>query len=120
MRIALLIFVLLHGIIHLFGFMKAFGLSEMQQLTQAISKPAGVAWLLAFVLFVLAGILFAFKNSYWWLFGFIAVVISQLLIIYFWQDAKFGTIANVIILIATVSGFGTWNYYNNYQKKSLY
>lgn len=115
MRIALLILVFIHGIIHLFGFMKAFGLSEMQQLTQAISKPAGIVWLLAFALFVLAGLLFAFKNSSWWLFGFIAVVVSQALIIYSWQDAKFGTIANVIILIACVIGYGTWSFYNKFQ-----
>ena len=115
MRTALLILVFIHGIIHLFGFVKAFGLSEMQQLTQTITKPFGIVWLLAFVFFVLAGIMFASKNNYWWLFGFIAVVISQALIIYFWQDAKFGTIANVIILVATVIGYSTWSYYGKYQ-----
>jgi len=115
MRIAILILVFIHAIIHLFGFVKAFGLSEMQQLTQAISKPSGIVWLLAFVFFVIAGIMFAFKNSYWWLFGFIAVVVSQVLIIYSWQDAKFGTIANVIILIASIIGYGTWSYYNSYK-----
>jgi hypothetical protein len=115
MRAAFLIFVLFHGIIHLFGFVKAFGLSEVQQLTQSISKPFGIVWLFAFIFFVIAGIMFAFKISYWWLFGFIAVVVSQVLIIYFWQDARFGTIANLIILIALVIGYSTWSYYNTYQ-----
>jgi hypothetical protein len=72
-----------HGLIHLLGFVKAFGLSEIKQLTQLISKLFGVFWLLAFILFVLAAIMFYFKNSYWWVFGLMAVVISQVLIIFF-------------------------------------
>ena len=115
MRIAFLLLVIIHGLIHLFGVVKAFGLSEVKQLTQTISKPFGVIWLLAFIFFVIAAILFAFKNSYWWLFGFIALVTSQILIVFFWYDAKFGTIANVIILIASIIGFGTWSYYKKYQ-----
>lgn len=115
MRIAFLILVIIHGLIHLLGFVKAFGLSDVKQLTQAISKPSGVLWLLAFIICILTAVLFAFNNSYWWLFGFGAVAVSQVLIIYSWQDAKFGTIANVIILVASVIGFSTWSYYNKYQ-----
>jgi len=55
------------------------------------------------------------KNSWWWVLGFIAVVTSQVLIIFFWHDAKFGTIVNVIILIVSIIGFGTWSYYEKYQ-----
>lgn len=44
-----------------------------------------------------------------------AVVISQLVIILSWHDAKFGTIANVIILLASIIGYGTWSYYDKYQ-----
>lgn len=117
MRIALLVLILIHGLIHVLGFVKAFELSEVKQLTQTISKPFGVIWLLAFILFVLAAILFAFKNSNWWLFGIIALVISQVLIILFWHDAKFGTIPNVIILIASIIGYGTWNFYSRYQEE---
>jgi hypothetical protein len=115
MRIAFLILVIVHGLIHLFGFVKAFGLSDVKQLTQTISKHFGVIWLLAFIFFVIAAIMFAFKNSYWWLFGLIALVTSQVLIIFFWHDAKFGTIANVIILIVSIVGYGTWSYYGKYK-----
>lgn len=117
MRIALLVLILIHGLIHVLGFVKAFELSEVKQLTQTISKPFGVIWLLTFILFVLAAILFAFKNSSWWLFGIIALVISQVLIILFWHDAKFGTIPNVIILIASIIGYGTWSFYSKYQEE---
>ena len=115
MRIAFLVFVIVHGLIHLFGYVKAFGLSDVKQLTQTISKPFGVIWLLAFVFFVIAAVMFAFKNSWWWMFGFIAFVTSQVLIIFFWHDAKFGTIANVIILIVSIIGYGTWSYYGKYK-----
>ncbi len=115
MRIIFLILIGIHGIIHLLGFVKAFELSDVKQLTIPISKPFGVAWLFVFIFFAAVAIMFAFKNSYWWLFGFIALLISQVLIIYFWHDAKFGTVVNVIILIASIIGYGTWNYYSNYQ-----
>ena len=115
MRTAFLILVIVHGLIHLLGFVKAFRLSDVKQLTQTISKPFGVIWLLAFLFFVIAAIMFALNNSYWWFFGFFALVTSQDLIIFFWHDAKFGTVVNVIILIVSIIGFGTWSYYNKYQ-----
>ncbi len=37
----------LHGLIHAMGFAKAFGLAELPQLVQPISRAMGVAWLLA-------------------------------------------------------------------------
>ena len=115
MKIAFLIFVIIHGLIHLLGFVKAFGLSEVKQLTQTISQPFGVIWLLAFVFFAIAAIMFAFKNSHWWMFGLIALVTSQVLIIFFWHDAKFGTIANVIVLVVAIIGYGTSGFYSKYQ-----
>jgi hypothetical protein len=56
-----------------------------------------------------------FKKSHWWLFGLTAVLISQILIIIYWHDAKYGTIANVFILIASIIGYGTWSFYSKYQ-----
>ena len=117
MRIPFLILVIVHGLIHLLGFAKAFGLSEVKQLTQPISKPFGMIWLLAFILFVIAAILFAFKHNYWWLVGAMALVTSQILVIFFWQDAKFGTIANGIILLATIIGYGTYSFHDKYQNE---
>ena len=115
MRIAFFLLIIIHGLIHLFGFVKAFGLADVKQLTQTISKPFGVIWLHAFIFFLMAAIMFALKNSHWWLLGLIALVTSQALIIYFWHDAKFGTIANAIILIAVTIGYGTSSYYCKYQ-----
>jgi hypothetical protein len=115
MRIAFVVFTLLHGLIHVLGFVKAFGLSDVKQLSQPISKTFGILWLLAFALLVGAAGLFAMGKSYWWTIALIAIVVSQVLIIYFWQDAKVGTIANIVILLAAVYGYGSWGFYRGYQ-----
>ncbi len=115
MRIVFLILLAVHGLIHMLGFVKAFKLSEVKELTLPVSKQAGLLWLLALILFLAAALMFAFKNSQWWMLGAGAVVISQVLIIAAWQDAKFGTIANLLILAVTIAGYGTWSYFNKYQ-----
>lgn len=110
MRIVLIIIIGFHGIIHLFGFLKAFELANMEALTQSISKPFGILWLLVFVLFITTLGLFLFNNNYWWLFGIISILLSQFLIVQFWTDAKFGTIANIIISFAIIIGYGSFNF----------
>lgn len=114
-RILFLILVTIHGLIHLMGFAKAFQYAEMKQLTIAISKPVGLMWLMATLLFITSAILFLLKKDYWAIFSIAAVVISQIVIILSWHDAKFGTIANVLILLTSIIGYGTWSYYNKYQ-----
>jgi hypothetical protein len=110
MRIALTIFIGIHGIIHLFGFLKAFGIAEFNAISQPISKTYGIFWFLSFLLFAIAILLMLVHSDYWWLSGFLAVIISQVLIFGCWSDAKFGTIANIIILLATIIGYSSFNF----------
>jgi hypothetical protein len=110
MKIAIFIIVLIHGLIHLLGFVKGFELKVVKELTLPISKSMGVIWLIATILFLTYGILYILNSKYAWLFGFIAVVISQVLIILFWKDAKFGTLPNIIILLASIISFGNYNF----------
>lgn len=105
MKIAFILFVMIHGLIHLMGFVKAFGLSELKELTLPISRPWGIVWLISFVLFVLVAVLFALQYNHWWILGIIAVLVSQVLVFYFWKDARFGTIANLTILIVMIIQF---------------
>ena len=116
MKLALTFIMSLHGLIHIMGFVKAFEWSEVKELTLPISKPLGIVWGIAFLLFGIAALLYHFKNNSWWWVSLIAVFISQILIILFWQDAKFGTIANVIILLASIAGFGNWQFENTFRK----
>jgi hypothetical protein len=106
MKLVFILFVLVHGLIHLMGFIKSFGLSDIKELTLSISRPWGIVWLISFVLFVLVAVLFAIRYYHWWVIGIIAVLVSQVLVFYFWKDARFGTIANMIILIVMIIQFG--------------
>jgi hypothetical protein len=108
MRWAFLGVILLHGIIHVMGFAKAFGLAELPQLTQPISRLLGVAWLLAAILVVSAAIAFVAWPRGFWMLGLAALVVSQGVIVTSWVDARFGTIANVLLLVAVVIGAAMW------------
>ena len=99
-----------HGLIHTLGFLRAYQLAEINQFTHNISKPFGVLWLLTFLLLILAAIQFISNNHFWWAAAFLGVILSQILIIAFWQDAKFGTIPNFIILLVTIVTFADWNF----------
>src|SRR6056297_3617635 len=110
MRIALIILIGIHGIIHLFGFFKAYGISEFNAISQPISKTFGIFWFLAFLLLIFTVILFFVQSDYWWLSGFLAVIISQGLIFNYWSDAKFGTIANLVILISVIIAYSSFSF----------
>ncbi|MDZ4699304.1 MAG: hypothetical protein SH809_06345 [Rhodothermales bacterium] len=47
MRTGFLVVLVLHGLIHVMGFAKAFGYAEIPALTLPISRGQGVLWLLA-------------------------------------------------------------------------
>jgi len=101
---------IIHGLIHLMGFVKASQLVKINQLTQTIRKPIGLLWLISALLFITAAIIFLLKNDWWWMIAVPALVFSQLLIIMYWQNTKYGTIANVIILVGIIIGYGAWGF----------
>lgn len=110
MKIVFLGILVFHGLIHLLGFAKAFHLAEIVQLTQNIPKVHGIIWLTTTILFLLIAVLFLFNIEWWWAPGFVAVILSQWLILLSWQDAKFGTIPNLFILVGVIIGFSLWNF----------
>ncbi len=105
MKIFFLVLFIVHGLIHLLGFTKAFNLAQVNQFTENISKPAGLLWLLAAILFIVASILYYYEEEAFWIIGAAAVIVSQVLIISYWNDAKYGTIANVILLVPIIIAF---------------
>ncbi|NLC06470.1 MAG: hypothetical protein GX755_00645 [Syntrophomonadaceae bacterium] len=100
----------IHGLIHLMGFIKAFELAKINQLTMSISKPMGILWLAAASLFLTIALLSLLQKDWWWIPALLAVILSQILIIMYWSDAKYGTIPNLIILLALTIGFAFWNF----------
>lgn len=112
MKIVFAVVVLFHGIIHLLGVIKGFKLAESDRFSGDVSKSEGFFWLIALLLFLLSVILLFANIDWWWMLGLPAVIISQILIILQWQDAKFGTAANIIILIVLFFAFADWNFNN--------
>ncbi|MDQ2709770.1 MAG: hypothetical protein M3Z25_20025 [Actinomycetota bacterium] len=106
-RITVAVLFVLHGLIHLLGFAKAFELAEMPQLVQPISRPAGLLWLTAALLCCTAAAALFRTPRWWWALGGLAVVISQAVIVSSWDDAKVGTLANVVLLLAVLYGFAS-------------
>ncbi|MEL6925368.1 MAG: DUF6544 family protein, partial [Bacteroidota bacterium] len=115
-KIVFVFLVGVHALIHLAGFLKAFGLAELRELSQPISKTMGTLWLLGSLLFLLFAAMYLIKNSYWWGVGLLAVLVSQLLIIQSWPEAKYGTIVNVIVLLVAVVGFSEWSFERAFQR----
>lgn len=101
--LAFIIFI--HGLIHLMGYSRAFKYSEIKAIKAHISKPIGVLWITGCLLFITTAILLTINNDYWKILGIISITISQIAIITNWKDAKYGTIANLIILASIIASF---------------
>ncbi len=95
----------IHGLIHLIGPVKAFGLAEVPQLTQPISRTAGLVWLVAGALFVASGVSLLVAPRVWWMIAGVAILLSQGAIVASWTDARFGTVLNVVALVGVVLAF---------------
>ena len=117
-RILFVIILFIHGLIHLLGFVKEWQLAKVEQLTGktliplsgSLSKIVGAFWLLICILFVVSASVYLVKKEWWWMMAAAVLIVSQILIILYWQDARFGTIANIIILFACILSYGTWSF----------
>lgn len=116
MKILVAILLFVHGLIHLMGFLKAFGIAEIPQLTLHYQKTEGLVWLAIALTFVFTAVLFWIKSPIWFWIALLSVGASQLLIVLHWQDAKFGTIANAIILMVALIAAAGWNFKNHFKK----
>ena len=97
---------IIHGLIHLLGYAKAFYITNSSSQVLGVSKPIGSIWLVTFIMFIVATMQYL-TNKKWFYVAFVAVLVSQVLILLAWKEAKFGTIANIIILIVSISAYAT-------------
>lgn len=102
MRLALTLLLLLHGLLHLLGVVKGFGWAELPALTVPISRTGGLLWGLAGGLLLGAAGLLLRAPQGWWPLGLVAVVLSQLVLLGSWADARWGTLPNVLIALAAL------------------
>ena len=109
MKYFLSILIFLHGVIHLLGFVKGFKLAQIQSLSSEISVTSAIFWLIVFALFSMSAIGFLLEKNFWLVLAVFAVVISSVLIISTWSDAKFGMIPNMIILVVLMISLSSLN-----------
>ncbi len=103
-----------HGLIHLLGFIKAFNLAAVNQLTLPIPKATGMLWFVTALLFLATAGLFFLNKNLWWVPAMFGLLLSQLLIFTAWPDAKYGTVVNMVVLLVSIMGYGTWNFSSRY------
>lgn len=109
MKYIFAILLIIHGLIHLMGFAFALFNTETNKQVLGISKPVDAIWLMTFICFVVASSQFLL-NRKWFYIAFVAVLLSQMLIITVWQEAKYGTLVNIIILLASLASFGNYRF----------
>ncbi len=113
-RLCIVILLLIHGAIHLIGLVHAFQWWPLAMMTKPIARGVGVVWGLAAVLMVVPAILILVHDRRWWMIAAMAIAVSQIVIIRQWHDARFGTIANVLVLLAVISGAASWSFHRRY------
>jgi hypothetical protein len=125
MKVPLLLLLIFHGLIHLMGFLKEWNLAPVPQLSGSTVVPlsrnaahiTGTFWLAACLLCLITAAVLLFKKDGWWIPALLAVLLSQTLIILYWKDARFGTIANVILFAAAIVGYANWQFTNTVKKE---
>ena len=108
----------LHGMIHAMGFAQAFNYSNLPRLPLQISKPFGLLWLLASILCMTAALLYLNKKEWWWYFGILTVLVSQVLILVYWKDAKFGTLLNIVLFAVAIASFANQQFHKKVAAES--
>jgi hypothetical protein len=110
-----------HGLIHLLGAAKGLGWAEVAALPEPIGPAMGLAWLAAASAVVATGVGLAVRNRRWWVAGTVGLVASQAVILTSWNDAKTGTVTNVLLLAAlgyTFASRGPTSYRAEYQHRA--
>jgi hypothetical protein len=111
MRIAVAVLLVVHGLIHLMGFVKAWKIAPVPQLSGAtlfalpdfLARVVGLLWLVACLALVGAAAVLLTRGPGWWILAGGGVLLSQLLVIHAWPDAKAGTVANALLAVAVAA-----------------
>lgn len=104
LRILFAAILTVHALIHFLGVAKGFEFARLNTLRMPISRAMAIVWLGAGVMLLAAVVALFVKPQWFWAIGALGLVLSQIVIISSWGDARFGTIANVLLLGAVVHG----------------
>lgn len=98
------ILVSLHALIHLMGTVKAFAPASLPAFKAPVSPASGILWFISFLAMAAVAVSYATDLAWWWLLAGLSALWSQLCIVLFWREARYGTLPNAIILtVALVS-----------------
>lgn len=112
MKYFLIILLLAHALIHLMGFAKSFSIAQIPQLSHTIPKFSGVLFLIASGLFIVVIVQSFIGSDLWLVVAGLAIILSQILIVRYWEGTEIGTAVNLIILIVVLIGFTSRNLEN--------
>jgi len=119
MRILFIVILFLHLLIHLIGFAKANQWIEVTPGSRMISTTQGILWLLVSILLLVTIVLFLLRKPAWILISIPVIITSQVLIILNWEEAKFGSIFNLIILVVAILSMAGWKFENKYKEDKV-
>jgi hypothetical protein len=97
-KVAFAVLLVVHGAIHVAGFAKAYGLAALPRLAP-VPHLTGWLWMAAAAGFIVSAVLLLTGVRHWWIVAGTALLVSQTLILVDFKEARFGTLANVIVLV---------------------
>ncbi|RYY39667.1 MAG: hypothetical protein EOO08_10225 [Chitinophagaceae bacterium] len=113
LRLLLSVLLFFHGFIHVMGFARAIGTRDDS--LRVLSNPLGIAWLGTALLLMTAALLQLIGERVWWLPALCGLLVSQVLIISAWGDARWGTIGNVLLFLPAIGAFFSARFEQRYR-----
>ncbi|HVU02815.1 MAG TPA: DUF6544 family protein [Polyangiaceae bacterium] len=101
-RIAFVVLLVIHGLVHGIGVARAFGLTRPAPPTLVPSRAEGLLWLVAGLSFLLAAGLVSTRARGFLGVAAVGVVLSEIAIVLAFRDAWAGTIPNAIVAVVIV------------------
>lgn len=98
LRYLLFTLLMLHGAIHLAGLF-----TPVAGRVMAMDRAPGIYWAACSALFGLSSLLLILHEKHWAWVALLAALSSQVLIASAWEQARFGTILNIVIVLAVLA-----------------
>jgi hypothetical protein len=114
MKIALVALLAVHGLIHAIGLAGSLGWAQFEGASRTptniitarpedpIVRILGAVWLAALVAFLVAAVLLMGDSAAWRPAALVAVAISMVPVVLWWDNAPMGAVANALVLAAVI------------------
>lgn len=116
LQFSIALLMIIHGLIHLLGFVIAFDYIDLQSLPLELTRFQGIGWLISSLFFLASALLFFIQHLNWWMLTAVSIILSQYLIIMNWNEARAGTLVNLILFCIVIAAWGAARFENAYRK----